>query len=1042
MVFMAKPAWVSHDGQPIFSVDVHPDGTRFATAGQDGSVKLWSLAPVLDEKSEDDEKVPRQLATLEGHQGAVNCARWSPDGKHLASGSDDALVMVWRLAGAGERLGAVPFGSKAAKQHEKWRCVLTLRGHTGDIVGVAWAPDSQRLASVSLDNSVRVWDVAAEASRQLVAVLQGHRGMAKGVGWDPIGRYLASQGDDRAVVVWEQRDWSEAARVEAPFQRSTGKTLFRRLTWSPDGQFLCCPHAFKKPANIGVVLRRPTGTAGNDEWAEECDFVGHNAPVGVCAFNQAIFRRDDKPDPYCCCAVGGQDCLISVWLTSRPKPLVVVKDIFEQDVLDLAWTPDGYCLLACSMDGTLATARFERKELGGAIPPQEQQALLRNMYGDLSSTAQMALLESPAQASLEAKSAAADAAAAAAAAASASKTASAAPSPSGAAAAPAETGTPELAPREVIVLQNERRTKDGRRKITPVALDSAPAEPLAPANGAQPRAQPPTATPPRPSTAAAAPAAVAPTLPAAAPSQAAAFAAPNTGAVRPPMAALPGAVPATKRPRVGQPASRPAADSAHAASAVRPLNGHNYHHANGAGANGASAGLGGAASVGMGAGGGTALPGQPRAALRGPGGGLLLAPAAVRASLAVELREAEASAAGAFGGDGGGLGGASSEFGEVQGVLVLECSLYDGGSRGAAGVGGAVGGGGAGSGAGGGGGKRVATGATLTCSRQGDVLWSTALASPAVLLAGNSRFAAAACADGALHVFTAAGRRALPAVHACAAPAALHADAAHSLLVVGADGSVVVWRGLPHRAECSLRCSAGPLFFSGDAPLLQASLLPDGSPVLHLPSGAYVYTPRLQSWLNLADAQFAGSTFASSLPVSARGTQGRPLAKLQQQQTAAKGGGAGGGSGGGGGAADAAAAARAAAQLGALPAERQRQLTLGHLEHQLAAAREMGAADEYREWLRLYALALAQQHAVLRVRELCDHLLGPLDAPDMAVAATAGTEGGEGDGGAWDPAVVGLSKRELLKETVLPALATNRALQRLLSEYLETLQSL
>lgn len=29
-----KPTWVSHDGNPIFSVDIHPDGTRFATGGQ------------------------------------------------------------------------------------------------------------------------------------------------------------------------------------------------------------------------------------------------------------------------------------------------------------------------------------------------------------------------------------------------------------------------------------------------------------------------------------------------------------------------------------------------------------------------------------------------------------------------------------------------------------------------------------------------------------------------------------------------------------------------------------------------------------------------------------------------------------------------------------------------------------------------------------------------------------------------------------------------------------------------------------------------
>lgn len=29
-----KPSWVSHDGNPIFSVDIHPDGSRFATGGQ------------------------------------------------------------------------------------------------------------------------------------------------------------------------------------------------------------------------------------------------------------------------------------------------------------------------------------------------------------------------------------------------------------------------------------------------------------------------------------------------------------------------------------------------------------------------------------------------------------------------------------------------------------------------------------------------------------------------------------------------------------------------------------------------------------------------------------------------------------------------------------------------------------------------------------------------------------------------------------------------------------------------------------------------
>ena len=162
---------------------------------------------------------------------------------------------------------------------------------------------------------MRVWAISAtDHSQQLLAVLQGHRGMAKGVAWDPIDRYIASQGDDRAVVVWSTRDWDQAApihqkpsptlslcswctlwvqaaRIEEPFQRSTHKTLFRRLSWSPDGQFLCCPHAFKRPANIAVVLRRPAADAG---WVQECDFVGHNSPVVVSAFNPFLFKPAEK----------------------------------------------------------------------------------------------------------------------------------------------------------------------------------------------------------------------------------------------------------------------------------------------------------------------------------------------------------------------------------------------------------------------------------------------------------------------------------------------------------------------------------------------------------------------------------------------------------------------------------------------------------------------------------------------------------------------------------------------------------------------------
>lgn len=231
---------------------------------------------------------------------------------------------------------------------------------------------------------------------------------------------------------------SQVARVEEPFQRTSQKTLFRRLSWSPDGQFLCCPHAFKKPVNIAVVLRRP---ASGSEWAEECDFVGHEDPVGCVAFNPCTFRRDapvgsgngssgdaasgqSHSAPFTCCALGGQDCTISIWVTAKPKPLVVVRKIFEQDVLDVAWAPDGYTLLAVSMDGTLAAICLEQSEIGTPISADEQRASLTRLYGDsLHAPPSAMLVESTALLALEQQR---DAAAAAAAASAATATAAAA----------------------------------------------------------------------------------------------------------------------------------------------------------------------------------------------------------------------------------------------------------------------------------------------------------------------------------------------------------------------------------------------------------------------------------------------------------------------------------------------------------------------------------------------------------------------------------------------------------------------------------------
>ena len=94
---LLKPVWVTGDGQAFMSIDIHPDGIRFATGGQGedcGRVSIWNIKPILDEKAARDKEVPKLLTQMDHHLGCVNCVRWSNSGKYLASGGDDKLVRI------------------------------------------------------------------------------------------------------------------------------------------------------------------------------------------------------------------------------------------------------------------------------------------------------------------------------------------------------------------------------------------------------------------------------------------------------------------------------------------------------------------------------------------------------------------------------------------------------------------------------------------------------------------------------------------------------------------------------------------------------------------------------------------------------------------------------------------------------------------------------------------------------------------------------------------------------------------------------------
>jgi WD40 repeat protein len=76
----------------------------------------------------------------------VYSVAWSPDGKRILTGglrdtaylSEDSTAKVWD-AGKGQEL-------------------LTLKGHTGDVLSVAWSPDGKRVVTGSADQTAKVWE--------------------------------------------------------------------------------------------------------------------------------------------------------------------------------------------------------------------------------------------------------------------------------------------------------------------------------------------------------------------------------------------------------------------------------------------------------------------------------------------------------------------------------------------------------------------------------------------------------------------------------------------------------------------------------------------------------------------------------------------------------------------------------------------------------------------------------------------------------------------------------------------------------------------
>jgi RNA polymerase sigma factor (sigma-70 family) len=236
-----------------------PDGKLIASASQDGSVRLWDAA------------TSREVRRLEAKDGMVYAMAFAPDGKTLATGGRRKAVHLWDVATGRE--------------------LRSFNNPGGLILRLAYSPDGKMLATRGVsEKEVRLWDVArGEEVRRLAGPPAG----VPCLEFSPDGRLLAAGSDGGAVHLWDVLTGEERCSFAVPLQPGEVKRVFS-VAFAPDGRGLAVGYG------EGDCLVRVWELSSGQERAR---FAGHRNGIGSLAFS---------PDGTLL-ASGGTDRIITVW---------------------------------------------------------------------------------------------------------------------------------------------------------------------------------------------------------------------------------------------------------------------------------------------------------------------------------------------------------------------------------------------------------------------------------------------------------------------------------------------------------------------------------------------------------------------------------------------------------------------------------------------------------------------------------------------------------------------------------------------------------
>ena len=318
-----------HSAQ-VWSVAFSPDGRTLATASDDGTVRLWNTA------------TGRIRATLTDPDGVPVAVAFAPDGRTLAAGGEGG-VRLWNVASGtvrarfpgqgtvfavafspdGRTIAAAGDASVSLWDVDSGKTRATLTGHTGLVWSVAFSPDGHLLATGGEDRTARLWDAA---TGRALATLTGHTGPVRSVAFAPDGRTLASGGFDKTVRMWPVR----SVKLHESHILRTGQTgPVMAVAFSPDGRTLA--------------------TTGNDKTLRLTNLATDESRTITTGHTDSVTSVAFSPDGRTL-ATGSEDSTARLWQPDTGQARAILNSR-TGPVRSVALSPDGRTLATGGDDG-------------------------------------------------------------------------------------------------------------------------------------------------------------------------------------------------------------------------------------------------------------------------------------------------------------------------------------------------------------------------------------------------------------------------------------------------------------------------------------------------------------------------------------------------------------------------------------------------------------------------------------------------------------------------------------------------------------------